>query len=99
MDSTTPQEPASATQTFSATTHPSLSRSIPVLEFLSQSWEDFGDNLDYETLAAPLQAGLDNLGKWYRRTDESDAYFITMGKYLHTELFVAHVANATTNSY
>jgi hypothetical protein len=68
-----------------------------VLKLLSQSWEDLGDDLDYETLAAPLQAGLANLGKWYRRTDESDAYFIIMGKYLRTELFMAHVANATMN--
>ena len=68
-----------------------------MLEFLSQSWEDLGDDLEYETLAAPLQAGLANLGKWYWRTDKSDAYFITMGKYLCTELFMVRVANATMN--
>ena len=67
------------TQSFSTTNRPSLSHSIPVLEFLLQSWEELHDTPEYESLSGHLQAGLDNLGKWYRHTDESDAYFITMG--------------------
>ncbi|KDQ54243.1 hypothetical protein JAAARDRAFT_135765, partial [Jaapia argillacea MUCL 33604] len=30
------------------------------------------------TIKPSLQAGLDNLGKWYRKTDNSDAYFICL---------------------
>lgn len=53
----------------------SHSRSITVLEFLAQHWEDFAVNPQYND----LHVGLENLTKWYRSTDESDAYFVTVG--------------------
>ena len=74
------KEPATATQSFSLATIPSLSCSIPVLEFLIQSWEDFCSDFKYKALSDALGAGLQNLGKWYHSTGESNAYFITMGK-------------------
>lgn len=36
-------------------------------------------NLDFEDVAPAIKAGLENIGKWYRKTDETDAYFICMG--------------------
>lgn len=31
-----------------------------------------------------IHAGLDNLGKWYRKTDDTDAYFICLGEFSHS---------------
>jgi hypothetical protein len=38
----------------------------------------------FEVVAPALSAGLENLNKWYRKTDDTDAYFICLG----TVLFV-----------
>jgi hypothetical protein len=70
------QEPATATQSFSTVAYPSLSQSIPVLEFLAQHWEEFAADPLFNDFSAVLQSGLDNLTKWYHSSDESDAYFI-----------------------
>lgn len=34
----------------------------------------------YEEISDSITAGLNNLEKWYRTTDDSDAYFVCMGK-------------------
>jgi hypothetical protein len=33
----------------------------------------------YDKVYDALTAGLDNLGKWYKKTDDSTAYFICLG--------------------
>ena len=36
----------------------------------------------FTEIAPAVRAGLDNLEKWYRKTDKTDAYFICLGTYL-----------------
>jgi hypothetical protein len=79
--------PAEAQQTFSSSRNPTVWRTIPVLEYLQQQWESMECLTKFEAVAPALSAGLENLSKWYRKTDDTDAYFICLGKvflYLHS---------------
>ncbi|OAX30480.1 hypothetical protein K503DRAFT_807226, partial [Rhizopogon vinicolor AM-OR11-026] len=71
-------EPANATQSFSSSKDPTVWRAIPVLEFLQQSWQNMVADEKFSSIAGGLQAGLENLGKWSRKTDETDVYFICL---------------------
>jgi hypothetical protein len=53
---------------------------IPVLEYLQQSWESMELLPKFETVAPAIRAGIDNLSKWYQKTDDTDVYFIFLGK-------------------
>ncbi len=54
-------------------------RTIPVLEFMLESWENMAKHDRFEDVTYAIEAGLDNLKKWYRKVDDTDAYFICMG--------------------
>jgi len=56
-----------------------LSGKIPVLEFLQESWQNMAVDKKFSSIAHGLQAGLENLGKWSQKTDETDVYFICLG--------------------
>lgn len=34
----------------------------------------------FTELSAAIEAGLQNLDKWYRKTDDTDVYFICLGE-------------------
>lgn len=74
------QEPATATQSFSSSRYPTVSRTIPVLEFLQQSWENMAKLPKFREMRKPIEAGLENLKKWYCRVDDTDVYFVCLGK-------------------
>jgi hypothetical protein len=38
-------------------------------------------NSRFAEISPAIRAGIDNLDKWYRKTDDTDAYFICLGKY------------------
>lgn len=80
-----PQEPADATQSFLSSTHPTVWRTIPVLEFLHQSWTNMAANKKFVHIADALDAGLKNLDKWTQKTDDTDVYFICLGASLHSQ--------------
>ncbi|KAG2028562.1 hypothetical protein BDR03DRAFT_1003883 [Suillus americanus] len=73
------QEPANAQQTFSATREPTVWRTIPVLEYLQETWERMAGTSTFDVLSASVTSGLDNLAKWYRKTNDTDVYFICLG--------------------
>ena len=52
---------------------------IPVLEFLLQSWENMADLLKFAEVEHAIRKGLENTIKWYRKVDDTDAYFICLG--------------------
>ena len=74
------KEPAEAQSTFSSSRDPTVWRTIPVLEYLQQSWESMELLPKFETVAPAIRAGIDNLSKWYQKTDDTDVYFICLGK-------------------
>ena len=42
-------------------------------------WENMAAVPRYYKVCNALIAGLDNLAKWYKKTDDSTAYFICLG--------------------
>jgi len=51
-----------------------------MLELLMSEWEDLLEDMEYEPVHHVLQAGITLLEKYYRRADDTDAYFIAHGK-------------------
>ncbi|KAG1748248.1 uncharacterized protein EDB91DRAFT_1079250 [Suillus paluster] len=74
----TAQEPANAQQTFSATREPTVWCTIPVLKYLQETWESMAGTSKFDSLSTSIQSGLDNLRKWYRKTNDTDVYFICL---------------------
>lgn len=74
------QEPADAQQTFSASTSPTVSRTIPVLEFLQNTWENMAKMLKFSMISNSIKSGLENLRKWYRKTDDTNVYFCCLSE-------------------
>jgi hypothetical protein len=54
-------------------------RVLPMLELLMSEWEDLLKDEDYEPVHHALKAGIALLEKYYRRADDTDAYFISHG--------------------
>jgi hypothetical protein len=52
-----------------------------MLELLMSEWEDRLDDEKYEPVHDALTAGIKLLEKYYRRADDTDAYFIAHGKW------------------
>ena len=71
---------ANAHQSFSASQHPTVWRAIPVLEFLLESWTNMSEHPKFDEMSDALNAGIKNLDKWYRKIDDTDVYFICLGK-------------------
>ena len=76
------QEPASAKQTFSSSKEPSAFRTIPVLEYLKESWGNMIDLPRFSEIQEAIKKGSDNLEKWYNKVNDTDAYFICLCTYL-----------------
>src|SRR5207244_4232779 len=72
--------PATAQESFSKSREPTVWRTIPVLEFLQQSWENMANNARFSDLESAIHAGLANLSKWYHKIDDTNVYFICLGK-------------------
>jgi len=56
-------------------------RVLPMMELLMSEWEDLLDDQEYEPVHDALRAGISLLEKYYRRSDDTDVYFIAHGKY------------------
>ena len=52
-----------------------------MLELLMSEWEDRLDDDKYEPVHNALKAGIALLEKYYRRADDTDAYFIAHSKW------------------
>jgi len=50
-------------------------------------WEELLDKDDFEPVHDALRAGITLLEKYYRRADDTDAYFISHGVYLLIECY------------
>jgi hypothetical protein len=79
LDYVMAQEPADAQMSFASEHHPSVSFTIPFLEFLQTRWETLLDDPEFEPVHHGIQAGLENLNKWYRKLDDTDVYFVCLG--------------------
>jgi hypothetical protein len=85
------QEPANAQQLFSTSSHPTVWRTIPVLEFLQETWGDMATSSKFGSILSSIDAGLKNLSKRYQKTDDTSIYFVCLGTFI--------VAFTTTNCH
>lgn len=59
---------------------PTCTRVYPMLEMLMSDWEELLEDPEYEPVHHALRAGIALLEKYYRRADDTDAYFISHGR-------------------
>jgi hypothetical protein len=45
-------------------------------------WENMANDPKFQVVEDAIQAGLKSLGKWYRKVDDTDVYFICLGMLL-----------------
>lgn len=77
---------------FSAQDYPSVGFAIPFLEFLQTRWEALLRKDEFAPVHDGIRAGLKNLQKWYRKLDDTDVYFVCLGKFiLLTHCFVIFI--------
>ena len=74
------QEPAEAQQTFSCVADPAVYHTLPVLKYLQEQWTSMANATRFTSIAPAIQAGLDNLNKWYNKTEHTDAHIMCLGK-------------------
>jgi hypothetical protein len=60
----------------SADRTPTLHHVYPVLESLMTQWENMVSDTKFSPIKHAIEAGLANLVKWYKQTDETPIYFI-----------------------
>lgn len=53
---------------------------FPLLERLQLQWEALCNDDEYTPVKHALDAGLKNMQKWYRKTDDTSIYFISHGE-------------------
>ena len=56
-------------------------RVLPTMELLMSEWEDLLDEPEFEPVHHALRAGIALIEKYYRHTDDTDAYFIAHGQF------------------
>ncbi|KAF5332358.1 hypothetical protein D9758_016940 [Tetrapyrgos nigripes] len=58
--------------------HPTLSKTIPTLEYMRSMWVAMSENTCFLPVKSALLKGIENIDKWYNKVDDSPAYFITL---------------------
>src|SRR6266436_8685851 len=74
------QETQDAQATFSSESTPTVWKSIPTLKCLQDNWETFSKTPKFAPVKHGIEKGLEKLCKWCMATDQSDMYFICLGK-------------------
>ncbi|KAK7034322.1 HAT family dimerization domain-containing protein [Favolaschia claudopus] len=72
------QEPANIQQSFSSARHPTVWRTLPLLEALAETWRNMAATERFADMRDAIYAGLENVEKWYPKTDDTDVYFICL---------------------
>ena len=90
------QEIADVQHAFSSEGESTAAKAVFVLEWLQTRWEQMAKHERYRSLAPAIRAGLDNLGKWYRELDVSDAYVVCHSTLSHPAM-VASLPHSLIN--
>jgi Mg2+ and Co2+ transporter CorA len=69
-------------QIFSSSLEPIVWRTIPVLEFLLQTWENMAKLSKFFEIEGAIRKGIENIDKWYRKVNDTDAFFICLGTFI-----------------
>ncbi|KAJ7022699.1 hypothetical protein C8F04DRAFT_1310168 [Mycena alexandri] len=71
-------EPANIQQSFSSAKHPTVWRTLPLLEALAETWANMAATEKFAPMRDSINAGLENLEKWYGKTDDTNVYFVCL---------------------
>ncbi|KAG6903521.1 hypothetical protein DXG01_000457, partial [Tephrocybe rancida] len=72
-------EPRDAQTQFSSEKFPTVSKTLPILEYLIERWDNFARLPKFAKIAYAIRKGLEKIQKWYNKTDDSNMYFICLG--------------------
>ena len=67
-------------QTFSSSKEPSTFHTIPVLEFLKETWKNMANLPKFLEVKDVIQKGLKSLEKYHGKVDDSVTYFLCLCK-------------------
>jgi hypothetical protein len=59
---------------------PAVWQAIPILEFLKNVWGLMANAPKFSELKEAIDHGLKNMDKWYCKTNDTNMYFICLGK-------------------
>lgn len=60
-----------------------------MLKFLIETWGNMSRYLKFSgELGSAIESGIENLEKWYKRTDDTDVYFVCLGEFIDSELIL-----------
>ncbi len=62
-----------------------------MLELLMSEWEDRLKKEEYEPVHDALRVGINLLEKYYRRSDDTDAYFIAHGMWSFALILITYI--------
>jgi len=68
-------------QLFSSETEPVLWKTYPLLEFISQVWDEMLEDLKYVPMQAGIEAGLGMIHKYTSLVEASNANIMCLGMY------------------
>jgi hypothetical protein len=77
-----------AQQAFSSGSRPSLHNALPAIETMYSAWQSASTKPRYTPFVPALEAGMEKLNEYYKRTAESDAHIIAMGSYSYIHLYI-----------
>jgi hypothetical protein len=91
------QDPALAAQSFSLEGARCLYCATSALEMIQDKWEKKLGNPRYQSLWPAVEAGLNNIRKWYKRMDDTDVYILAMA--LNPVIKFAYIRTAWDPEY
>ena len=65
---------------FSSESHPTLWKTLPVMEVLQTKWEHMAKQPKYIRVCEGIEKGLHILNKYYQATDKTTANIVCLGK-------------------
>ena len=80
-----------AQQAFSSGSRPSLHYAIPAIETMYTASQNASLKPRYAPFVPALEAAMEKLNEYYKRTAESDAHIIAMGSHFHIHIHMNHI--------
>ena len=77
---------------------PTIHKVFPLLEKVQSRWEAFCNTPEYAPVKHALDAGLENMRKWYRKTDDTSIYFVSHGN-VFIVLVIGHMYNSPISAW
>jgi hypothetical protein len=60
---------------------PSAFQTIPVLEYLKETWGSMANHPRFLEVEQSINKGIANLAKWHNKVNDTNAYFIRLGMF------------------